>query len=88
MSDTVDINVFIEELRILSCNAKDNKAVGRYQGWALCFRGAAWQWIKENYDQAKTTLAQHGIQLLRWSSLSFDSDDKDDFALRMDIQSV
>lgn len=87
---TKNIGSIIDELRKLAEREKDNKALGRYQGWALCSRssgGAAYAWIKENYTLSKEELAKHDIHLLRWSDLSRDGDDFDDFALRLGIRS-
>lgn len=60
----------------------NNDAIGRYQGWGLIYNGSEWEWLMVDYREKKKILASHGVDVMRWSSLSYDSDDENDFAVK------
>ena len=54
------------------------QGIGRYRGWQL----VTLPFIREKYEACRDYCRERNHQLMRWSSLSQDSDDREDFALR------
>ncbi len=63
------------------------KAIGRYRGWVLIFGDLATE-ISKNYSSIKEMLNKKNYQIIRWSNLSHDNDDGDDFGLRFGVGSI
>ena len=59
------------------------KAIGRYQGWVLIDSKFGKENVEPNYSKIKEVCAELGYQLIRWSSLSQDEDDKDEFGINL-----
>ena len=62
--------------------SKNNDAVGRYKDWGVVLDKPLRKWISEDYYHAQAVLASHNVDLRRWSSLSCDQDDYDDFGIK------
>lgn len=82
-------NKAIDRCIEIANEAKNNKAIGRYNGWGLIWYNDAdvYEWIRRDYTSAKAELETHNIMLLRWSSLSGEHDDYNDFAVRVGLHS-
>jgi len=57
------------------------KAIGRYEGWCCIFDNNSII-INEDYDFYLKEFNKQGYQFKRWSGLSGNSDDKDEFAIK------
>jgi hypothetical protein len=80
--------VLVYEARNVAAAARTNAALGRYQGWGLLHTRDLCPWVNEHYDEAKRLLAGFDVQLVRWSALSRDLDDDNDFAVRLGVRSI
>ncbi len=78
-----DSALIIQQIIMLAEASRTNNALGRYQGWALIFQGACYNWINEDYQRAKSELDSQNVKLNRWSSISQDQDDNNDFGVKL-----
>jgi hypothetical protein len=58
------------------------QALPRYQGWVLITSPLADPITQANFHQVVKMLKQRGYKIKRWSTLSGDSDDYLDFAIK------
>ncbi len=73
----------IQQIITVAEKNRSNKAIGRYQGWGLIFTGPCHDWINQDYELAKSQLDIKGIKLNRWSSISYDEDDSNEFGVKL-----
>ena len=72
-----------EEMQRIDASYRNyQRALGRYKGWGLVFGDDANKIIRNNYDASRVYCGSKRYQLTRWSSLSYDSDDYDEFGLK------
>lgn len=64
-----------------------NQAIGRYKGRVLIYGALAVE-INNNFSTIKDELAIRGYQIVRWSSISQDEDDYNEFAVRKGFHSI
>jgi hypothetical protein len=62
----------------IAFDAKNNEAIGRYQGWGLVRDDVLGPWLEKNMQRARAF-----VEILRWESLSYDLDDHGDFAVKV-----
>lgn len=75
----------ISQIINIAKKERNNTAIERYQGWAVISNVTdhdIWKWISDNYEANKHTLLNHGVKLAKWSSLSYDSDDENEFGVK------
>jgi len=75
MTEQADIDMMLELMKI-ALDAKRNKAIGRYQGWGLVGKGNLTRWLEMHREFVKQYMS-----ILRWESLSYDTDDHGDWAV-------
>ena len=84
------MNKIIKEC-ITECDSQykeAQKAIGRYNGWSLICSDLACNIKEVGYDKVKNELEKNDYQIIRWSGLSYDHDDYDDFAIRKGVGSI
>lgn len=64
------------------------KAKGIYKGWVLINDSLAEDILEDDYSTIQFELSSRNYQLVRWSSLSGDEDDYNDFAIRFGVKSI
>jgi hypothetical protein len=79
-------DILISNIKNIAIKNQTNKAIGRYQGWGLVVPFAdkdEHNWINSDFDHANNLLSRHGVRLCRWSNLSGDSDDRNEFGVKL-----
>lgn len=87
MDETVHSTIENIIKQYIHCDKEVLKGIGRYEGWMLIC-GQEAKVITYHFELCKKCAADKGYHLIRWSSLSYDEDDRNDFGLRKGFDSL
>ncbi len=60
-----------------------SKSIGRYKGWVLVDYGYGKSHVSKRYVQVKAACELLGCQLIKWSSISQNIDDDDEYGINL-----
>lgn len=84
IADEVDNKKLMNFMYEIAKKAQSEGVVGRYEGWGLISEGQEHEKIAGNVAGVQDMCNKDGrITLLRWSSLSLDTGDSKDFAVKL-----